>query len=115
MRLANWPAARAAAFRRARPLLTPAWKLNEALLTLLSRLRRTVTSSWLNQIERWFAEITRKRIRRGTFCSVRDLVHAIHNYVRHYNRNPQPFQWVASASRIIRKVNKYRQALETAD
>jgi transposase len=73
------------------------------------------SSSWLNQIERWFAEITRKRIRRGTFRSVRDLVHAIHDYVRHYNRNPQPFHWVASASRIVRKVNAYKQTSETAD
>ena len=73
------------------------------------------SSSWLNQIERWFAEITRKRIRRGTFRSVRDLVRAIHDYVRHYNHNPQPFQWVASASRIIRKVNRYKRTSETVD
>jgi transposase len=66
-------------------------------------------SSWLNQVERWFAEITRKRIRRGTFRSVRELTKAIHEYIRMYNRNPRPFQWIASASRIIRKVNKYRQ------
>jgi transposase len=66
------------------------------------------SSSWLNQIERWFAEITWKRIRRGTFRSVRDLIKAIHDYIRLYNKNPQPFQWVASAGRIIRKVNKYK-------
>jgi transposase len=73
------------------------------------------TSSWLNQIERWFPEITRKRIRRGTFRSVRDLVLAIHDYVRSYNRDPQPFHWVASASRIIRKVKRYKETSETAD
>jgi len=73
------------------------------------------SSSWLNQIERWFAEITRKRIRRGTFHSVRDLIKAIKDYVRHYNKNPQPFQWIASASKIIRKVNKYKETLETGD
>lgn len=73
------------------------------------------SSSWLNQIERWFAEITRKRIRRGTFRSVRDLIKAINEYVRHYNQNPRPFQWIASASRIIRKVNKYKTVLETGD
>lgn len=73
------------------------------------------SSSWLNQVERWFAEITRKRIRRGTFHSVRELTTAIHDYVRHYNKNPRPFQWLASASRIIRKVNKYKKILETAD
>ena len=73
------------------------------------------SSSWLNQVERWFAEITRKRIRRGTFCSVRDLVKAIRDYIRHYNNNPSPFHWVASASKIIRKVSKYKETLETGD
>jgi transposase len=73
------------------------------------------SSSWLNQIERWFAEITRKRIRRGTFRNVRDLTKAIGDYVRQYNRNPQPFHWVASASKIIRKVKRYKETLETAD
>ena len=58
-------------------------------------------SSWLNQLERWFAGITSKRIRRATFCTVRDLIKAIHDYIRFYNQNPQPFQWVAGASRII--------------
>ena len=73
------------------------------------------SSSWLNQIERWFAEITRKRIRRGTFRSVRDLIKTIHEYIRLYNQNPRPFRWVASASRIIRKVNKYKETSETGD
>lgn len=72
------------------------------------------SSSWLNQVERWFAEITRKKIRRGTFRSVRDLIKEIHDYIRIYNSNPRPFQWVASASRIIHKVNKYRRTSETA-
>jgi transposase len=72
-------------------------------------------SSWLNQVERWFAEITRKRIRRGTFRSVQQLTQAIHEYIRTYNRQPLPFHWVASASRIIRKVNKYKETSETAD
>jgi transposase len=73
------------------------------------------SSSWLNQIERWFAEITRKRIRRGTFRSVPDLVRSITDYVRLYNKKPQPFHWVATASQIIRKVNKYKQTSETGD
>ena len=73
------------------------------------------SSSWLNQIERWFAEITRRRIRRGTFRSVRDLTSAIAEYIRIYNQNPQPFHWVASASRIIRKVQKYKAISETPD
>jgi transposase len=80
------------------------------------RLHFTPTSSsWLNQIERWFAEITRKRIRRGTFRSVRDLVQAINDYIRIYNKNPRPFQWIASASRIIRKVRKYKDTSDAGD
>ncbi len=55
-------------------------------------------------VPRWFAEITRKKIRRGTFRSVRDLIKEIHDYIRIYNSNPRPFQRVANASRIIRKV-----------
>jgi putative transposase len=49
------------------------------------------SSSWLNQVERWFAEITRKRIRRGTFRSVRELTKAIDDYIRTYNNDPRPF------------------------
>lgn len=73
------------------------------------------SASWLNQVERWFAEITRKRIRRGTFRSVRDLVQAIQEYIRENNKSPRPFQWVASANTIVRKVRKYKWTLETAD
>ncbi|MGD0793940.1 MAG: IS630 family transposase [Terriglobales bacterium] len=71
------------------------------------------SASWLNQVERWFAEITRKRIRRGTFRSVRDLVQAIQEYIRENNKSPHPFQWVASANTIVRKVKKYKWTLET--
>src|SRR4051812_25417757 len=52
---------------------------------------------------------------RGTFRSVRGLVLAIHDYVRSYNRNPQPFHWVASASRIIRKSADMKQLQNTAE
>jgi transposase len=73
------------------------------------------SASWLNQVERWFAEITRKRIRRGTFHSVPELVKVIQDYIRENNKNPRPFRWVASANTIIRKVRKYKWTLETAD
>ena len=73
------------------------------------------SSSWLNQIERWFAEITRRRIRRGTFRSVRELIKSIRDYIQHYNQNPRPFVWITSASRIIRKVNKYKRTSEAGD
>jgi len=70
-------------------------------------------ASWLNQVERWFAEITRKRIRRGSFHSVRELVKTIQDYIRENNNNPQPFYWLAKANTIIRKVRKYKQISET--
>lgn len=73
------------------------------------------SASWLNQVERWFAEITRTRLRRGTFRSVRDLEKAIHDYIRANNKTPKPFQWVANANRIIAKVRKYKRTLETGD
>ena len=62
------------------------------------------STSWLNLIEHWFAEITRKRIRRGTFHSVPDLIRAIEEYVTHHNRHAQPFIWTATAATILRKV-----------
>ena len=70
-------------------------------------------SSWLNLVERWFAEITRKRIRRGTFCSVAELIRAIRQYLRENNKDPRPFIWTATASRILRKVRHCKEALET--
>jgi len=73
------------------------------------------SSSWLNQIERWFAEITRKRIRRGTLRSVPDLIRAIREYVKLYNKSPRAFEWVATASQIVRKVAKYKRTSETGD
>jgi transposase len=73
------------------------------------------SSSWLNQVERWFAEITRKQIRRGSFRSVRDLVKTIQNYIRENNKATRPFLWVASANIILRKIRKYKDISETAD
>ncbi len=71
-------------------------------------------SSWLNQIERWFAGITAKRIRRGTFLSVKELIRAIESYIRENNKNPKPFVWAATAKSILRKLKKYKEILDTA-
>src|SRR5437667_4847682 len=70
-------------------------------------------ASWLNLVERFFAEITRKRIRRGTFRSVPALIAAIRAYVREHNNHPRPFIWTAPAATILRKVKHCKQALET--
>ena len=69
------------------------------------RVHFTPTSgSWLNQIERFFAEITEKRIRRGSFRSVKALERAIESYLEEHNKDPKPFRWTASADLILRKV-----------
>jgi len=71
-------------------------------------------SSWLNLVERYFAEITRKRIRRGTFRNVSELIAAINDYVRKTNADPTPFIWTAKANDIIKKVSRCRATLEAA-
>lgn len=64
------------------------------------------SSSWLNQVERFFAEITEKRIRRGAFRNVRQLEQAIVDYLEHHNANPQPFVWTADADLILGKLSR---------
>ncbi len=64
------------------------------------------SSSWLNQIERFFAEITEKRIRRGAFKSVPALEQAIADYLAHHNADPKPFKWVADADSILDRIKK---------
>jgi transposase len=71
------------------------------------RLHFTPTSSsWLNQVERFFAEITTKRIRRGAFRSVAALERAIREYLDHHNENPKPFAWTADADLILNRVKR---------
>ena len=62
-------------------------------------------SSWLNQVERFFAQITTRRIRRGCFRSVADLRQAIEDYLATHNANPKPFRWTSSADSILEKVS----------
>jgi transposase len=62
------------------------------------------SGSWLNQVERFFAEVTRKRIRRGAFRSVQALEQAIRDYLEKHNRAPKPFKWTANADLILRRV-----------
>jgi len=70
------------------------------------------SSSWLNLIERWFREITDKRIRRGTFRSVEQLILAISDYIQQHNESPKPFVWTAKADEILAKVRRARKVLE---
>ncbi|WP_268749059.1 IS630 family transposase [Bordetella bronchiseptica] len=61
-------------------------------------------SSWLNQIERFFAIITDKAIRRGSFKSVKELTSKIDMFISQYNENCKPFTWTASADAILQKL-----------
>ena len=71
------------------------------------------SSSWLNLVERWFAEITRKRIRRGVFHSVQDLKTAIGQYIESNNQNPRPFVWTKQVEEILEKVGRCKAASVT--
>src|SRR5580692_1509298 len=63
-------------------------------------------SSWLNMVERFFAVITEKAIRRGSFSSVKDLVQKIDHFVTQYNKNCAPFVWTATADSILEKLDR---------
>lgn len=71
------------------------------------------SSSWLNLVERWFGELTRKRIRRGVFRSVPELVAAIEEYIRVNNEDPQPFVWTKKVEAILNKVAHCKAVIET--
>ncbi|MPZ74176.1 MAG: IS630 family transposase [Nitriliruptorales bacterium] len=70
------------------------------------------SASWLNLVERWFKELTDKRLRRGVFTSVKDLTAAIELWVQHWNDDPRPFVWHKTAAQIIAKVKRGRAALD---
>jgi transposase len=70
------------------------------------------SSSWLNLVERWFGELTGKRIRRGVFVSVDALVAAIEEYLAAWNTKPRPFIWTATLESIIEKIARCKQTLE---
>ena len=72
------------------------------------------SSSWLNLVERWFRDLTDKRIRRGVFKSVPDLIAAIEAYIAHHNNNPKPFVWTAKAEDIIAKYRRAKAVLDKA-
>jgi len=70
------------------------------------------SSSWLNVIERWFRDLTQKRLRRGVFKSVDHLEEAIRDYIAHHNNDPKTFVWRKSAADILAKVSRARKALD---
>jgi len=71
------------------------------------------SASWLNLVERFFAEITSRRLRRGVFRNVSELEAAIRAYITHRNQDPRPFTWTASVKTILAKVRKANETLES--
>jgi len=70
------------------------------------------SASWLNMVERFFRDISERKLRRGVFRSVDELVKAITDYVGLHNQNPKPFIWTATASDILEKVKRARKKLD---
>ena len=70
------------------------------------------SSSWLNLVERWFAELDEKAVRRGVFRSVADLQQAIAEFTMAWNANPTPFVWTATVDKILEKLARCRHRLE---
>jgi hypothetical protein len=70
------------------------------------------SSSWLNLVERWFAELTNKAVRRGSFQSVPGLIEKIMEFIESHNEHAKAFVWTATAEDILAKVEKCRKRLE---
>jgi|ERR1700733_3766099 len=71
-------------------------------------------ASWINLVERWFAEITNKRIRRGIFRSVKELEAAIREFIEVHNEDPKPFLWTRTADEILASIARFAQRTHTA-
>jgi len=71
------------------------------------------SSSWLNLVERWFAELTNRKLRRGSFRSIAELEAAIGDWAEHWNTNPRPFKWVKTAEQILESIAAYCRRLTT--
>jgi len=70
------------------------------------------SASWLNMVERFFRDLTDKRLRRGVFKSVSELVETIEQYIEEHNRKPKAFIWTASATDILAKVKRAHAKLD---
>ncbi|MFC5645600.1 IS630 family transposase [Kitasatospora cinereorecta] len=64
-------------------------------------------SSWINQVERWFAELDRRCLERGVFCSLDDLKTALEDWIKHWNDSAHPFKWTKTADQIIERICRY--------
>jgi hypothetical protein len=67
------------------------------------------SASWINQVERWFAELTRKQLQRGVHRSTVELEADITAFIATHNENPKPYKWVKSADEILASVKRFCQ------
>ncbi len=72
------------------------------------------SASWINQVERWFAELTRKQLRRGVHTSINQLERDIRSFIQRHNENPKPYRWTKSADEILSSVKRFCQATQRA-
>jgi transposase len=70
------------------------------------------SASWINQVERWFAELTRKKLRRGVHTSTSQLEADIRSFIERHNENPKPYKWTKSADEILSTVKRFCQKAE---
>ncbi len=70
------------------------------------------SASWINQVERWFAELTRKQLQRGVHTSTRQLEADIQAFIEKHNENPKPFKWTKSADEILASVKRFCHRLD---
>jgi transposase len=70
------------------------------------------SASWINQVERWFAELTRKQLRRGVHTSIRQLESDIRAFIERHNDHPKPYRWTKSADEILSSVKRFCQRAE---
>ena len=71
------------------------------------------SASWLNAVEGFFSALTRRRLKRGVFCSLVDLQAAVNRYVADHNKNPKPFTWTADPDRVLAAIKRGKQVLES--
>ena len=82
----------------------PAWLPSQSGTTPAS-------ASWINQVERWFAELTRKQLRRGVHTSTSQLEQDIRSFIERHNENPKPYRWTMSADEILASAKRFAERL----
>jgi len=85
------------------------WHYFVGLTTFHSCQQLRRSASWINQVERWFAELTRKQLQRGVHRSRAELEADIAAFIAAHNENPKPYRWVKSADEILASVKRFCQ------